>query len=236
MVALSHKVAVITGATSGFGVAIARLFAREGALLVLGGRDEQRSASLIRELRAGGAVADFLLGDVGDEDTAARMAELARERHGRIDTLILNAGSNEAGNSNFWEVPVADFDRVMRTNVRGAWLGARAAVPLLSRGSTIVVVASQQSSIVCAGNAAYATSKAAALHLARAMALDLAAKGVRVNALCPGVCETPLTRNYIESVSDPAACEAQLLALSPLGRFGTADEIANHVLFLASDQ
>ena len=233
---LSGKVAVITGATSGFGTAIARRFAQEGAALVLAGRDEPRASALLDELRAQGAAVDFVFGDVGDEETAEQLAARARARHGRIDALVLNAGSNEAGNADFWTVPPADFDRVLRTNVRGVWLGARAAIPLMERGSTIVVMGSQQSVIVCRGNAAYATSKAAALQLARAMALDLAPKGIRVNALCPGVCETPLTRNAIERDADPAAFEAELQALSPLGRFGTAEEIAGHVLFLASEQ
>lgn len=96
---LSGKVAVITGATSGFGAAIARRFAQEGAALVLGGRDEQRANALLEELRTEGVVVDVVSGDVGDEETAEQLAARARERHGRIDTLILNAGSNEAGNA-----------------------------------------------------------------------------------------------------------------------------------------
>ena len=233
---LQGKVAVITGATSGFGTAIARLFAAEGASLILGGRRADIGETLAAELRAGSHEVDFVPGDVSDEGTAACIAEHAGKRHGRIDVLVLNAGSNEAGTKPFWEVSPDEFDAVLRTNVRGVWLGARAAVPLMPDGGSIVVMASQQSVIVCPGNTTYAASKGAALQLARGMALDLAPRGIRVNALCPGICETPLTRGYIDGTADPAATEAAMRKLAPLGRFGTAGEIAEHTLFLASNQ
>lgn len=233
---LKDKVAVITGATSGFGLGIARLFAREGARLILNARQASAAQPLLDELAAAGTPAELVAGDAGDEQTASEIAERARAQHGRIDVLVLNAGIGTAEASPFWDVEPEEFDRVMRTNVRAVWLGARAAVPLMTRGGAIVVMASQQSYIVCEGNTAYAASKGAALQLARGMALDLAARGIRVNALCPGICETPLTRHYINRAADPVACEQTFRALSALGRFGTVEEIAEHTLFLASDQ
>lgn len=235
-VRLSEKVAVVTGATSGFGAAIARLFAAEGAALVLGGRRVDAGHALVTELRRGGTDARFVAGDVGEERDAQALADCAREMHGRIDVLVLNAGIGYPGTGPFWEVTPADFDQVFRTNVRGAWLCARAAAPLMGRGASIVVMASMNSYIVYPGETIYSASKGAALQLARGMAGDLAKRGVRVNALCPGICDTPLSRWFIDASDDPAATEIEYNAISPLGRMGTAEEIARATLFLASDE
>jgi meso-butanediol dehydrogenase / (S,S)-butanediol dehydrogenase / diacetyl reductase len=230
---LAGKVAVITGSTSGFGTAIARLFAVEGAALVLNGRREDAGQALAAEL---GRDTRFVPGDVGDEATAEALAECARTAHGRIDALILNAGIGYPGVGPFWEVLPEEFDAVFRTNVRGAWLCARAAVPLMDRGGSIVVMASMSSFVVYPGETVYSASKGAALQLARGMAGDLAERGIRVNALCPGICDTPLTRYFIEASDEPTATEVEFEKFAPLGRMGTADEIAFATLFLASDE
>jgi NAD(P)-dependent dehydrogenase (short-subunit alcohol dehydrogenase family) len=227
---LEGRVAVVTGATSGFGEAIARLFAAEGAALVLHGRRVEAGVALAAELRA-----RFVAGDVGEETGAEALAEAAREAHGRIDALVLNAGIGYPGVGPFWEVQPEEFDLVFRTNVRGVWLCARACRPLLGRGSAIVVMGSMESYVVYPGETVYAASKGAALQLARGMAGDLAEHGVRVNALCPGICDTPLTRWFLDGADDPAALEAEFHAASPLGRMGTAEEIARAALFLACD-
>jgi NAD(P)-dependent dehydrogenase (short-subunit alcohol dehydrogenase family) len=232
---LQGKVAVITGATSGFGLEIARLFAREGASLVLNGRRTEAGEKLAVELRATGTETHFVGGDVGLEDTAEAIAGCARDRFGRIDSIVLNAGVANVGIGPFWEVRPDDFDEVFRVNVRGVWLCARAAVPLLGEGATIVVMASMSSFVVYPGETAYSASKGAVLQLARGMAGDLAERGVRVNALCPGICDTPLTRWFIDESDDPGATEAEYAAAAPLGRMGTAEEIAKATLFLASD-
>ena len=233
---LDDKVAVVTGATSGFGLEIARLFAREGASLVLNGRRAELGERLAAELRASGTDVRFVTGDVGYEETAESIAACARDRFGRIDCLVLNAGIGHIGIGPFWEVAPDDFDEVFRTNVRGVWLCARAAAPLLRSGATVVVMASMSSFVVYPGETAYSASKGAVLQLARGMAGDLAERGVRVNALCPGICDTPLTRWFIDRADDPSATEAEYAAAAPLGRMGTADEIAKSVLFLASDE
>lgn len=233
---LDGKVAVITGATSGFGLEIARLFAREGASLVLNGRRTHVGEQLAAELRSAGTEAHFVTGDVGLEDTGDAIATFARERFGHIDSLVLNAGVANVGIGPFWEVQPDDFDEVFRVNVRGVWLCARAAAPLLGEGATVVVMASMSSFVVYPGESVYSASKGAVLQLARGMAGDLAERGVRVNALCPGICDTPLTRWFIDQADDPAATEAEYAAAAPLGRMGTADEIAKATLFLASDE
>ncbi len=227
---LQGKVAVVTGATSGLGEAIAQLFAAEGATLVLSGRRRDAGERIAAELGA-----CFLAGDVGDEASADALVEEARDR-GRIDVLVLNAGIGYPGTGPFWEVDPDDFDLVFRTNVRGVFLCARAAVPLMPRNASIVVMASMSSYIVFPGETVYSASKGAVLQLARGMAGDLAERGIRVNALCPGICDTPLTRYFIDSSDDPAETEADLAAAAPVGRMGRPEEIARAALFLASDE
>ena len=232
---LDGKIAVVTGATSGFGEAIARLFAFEGAALVLGGRRPDAGEALVAEF-ADEPGARFVAGDVGDEATAEALAACARDAFGRVDAAVLNAGIGRPGLGPFWEVEPADFDLVFRTNVRGVFLCARALAPLMEPGGSIVVMASMSSFIVNEDETVYSASKGAVLQLARGMAADLAPRGVRVNALCPGVCDTPMTRWWIDSQPDRAAAEAEAHAFALLGRMGTAEEIARAALFLASDE
>jgi NAD(P)-dependent dehydrogenase (short-subunit alcohol dehydrogenase family) len=233
---LEGKVAVVTGATSGFGEAIARLFAAEGASLVLSGRRADAGEALVEELADVGAVARFYAGDVGDEATATGLALCTRDVFGRVDVAVLNAGIGSPGLGPFWEVEPADFDLVFWTNVRGVFLGARALTPLMGAGGSIVVMASMSSFIVNEDETVYSASKGAVLQLARGMAADLAVRGVRVNALCPGVCDTPMTRSWIDSQADRGAAEAEAHAFALVGRMGTAEEIARAALFLACDE
>lgn len=233
---LKGKIAVVTGATSGFGAAIARLFAEEGASLVLHGRNAERGAELLDELAAAETHAVFVRGDVATVQAADELAAAAQQTHGRVDVLVLNAGIGTPGVGPFWEVPPEEFDLVFATNVRGAWLGARALRPLMARGGSIVVMASISSFVVYPGETVYSASKGAVLQLARGMAGDLAEAGIRVNALCPGICDTPLTRSFIDNADDPAATDAEYNAAAPLGRMGTAAEIARATLFLATDE
>jgi NAD(P)-dependent dehydrogenase (short-subunit alcohol dehydrogenase family) len=233
---LDDKVAVVTGATSGFGLAIARRFAAEGAALILNARDDPAGARLVDELSDTGSVASFVAGDVGEPETGRAIAARAREAHGRIDALILNAGIGTIGIGPFWEIAIDDFDAIFRTNVRGVWLCARAAAPLLGRGASVVVMGSMSSFIVYPDETVYSASKGALVQLARGMAGDLAERGVRVNTLCPGICDTPLTRHFIDSAADPAEMERGFAAVAPLGRMGTAAEVAAAALYFASDE
>jgi NAD(P)-dependent dehydrogenase (short-subunit alcohol dehydrogenase family) len=235
-VRLKDKIAVVTGATSGFGAAIARLFAQEGASLLLHGRHGERGAALVEELEAVRTRAVLVLGDVTTAEAADELAAAARENYGRVDVLVLNAGIGIPGTGPFWEVRPEEFDLVFATNVRGAWLAARALRPLMASGGSIVVMASMSSLVVYPGETVYSASKGAVLQLARGMAGDLAEAGIRVNALCPGICDTPLTRWFIDNADDPAATETEYNAAAPLGRMGTAEEIARATLFLASDE
>src|SRR6266508_1196297 len=211
---------------------------------------DRRAVSRCHEQYGTGALRPALVSDQGDRDfkpapqgksrrrherDADALAACVRGAHGRIDVLVLNAGIGYPGTGPFWEVPPQEFDLVFGTNVRGVWLCARAAAPLLGRGASVVVMASMSSFVVYPGETVYSASKGAVLQLARGMAGDLAPRGIRVNALCPGICDTPLTRWFIDTADDPTATEAEFAAFAPLERMGTADEIARATLFLATE-
>jgi NAD(P)-dependent dehydrogenase (short-subunit alcohol dehydrogenase family) len=233
---LADKVAVVTGATSGIGQIIAKRFATEGASLIVNGRNQQAGARLVDELRSAGANADFVCGDVADEAIADEIADTARARYGRIDTMMLNAGVVRYGN--FWELTPEEFDLTMGVNVRGPWLCARAAVPLLPDGASIVLMGSVSSFMIPPGESVYCASKAAVVQLAKAIAGDLAHRGIRANALCPGaVGEVGMMQAAIaESDDGGAGVIEEVKAITPLDRMATPTEIANGALFLASSE
>jgi NAD(P)-dependent dehydrogenase (short-subunit alcohol dehydrogenase family) len=233
---LADKVAVVTGATTGIGQVIARRFAAEGASLIVNGRNRQAGARLVDELRSAGTSADFVCGDVADEATADSIADTARARYGRIDTMMLNAGVVVYGN--FWELTPEEFDLTMGVNVRGPWLCARAAVPLLPDGASIVLMGSVSSFMIPPGESVYCASKAAVVQLAKAIAGDLAHRGIRANALCPGaVGEVGMMQAAIaESDDGGAGVIEEVKAITPLDRMATPTEIANGALFLASSE
>jgi NAD(P)-dependent dehydrogenase (short-subunit alcohol dehydrogenase family) len=168
---LADQVAVVTGATSGLGEVIARRFAAEGAAVILNGRRGALGESVVSQLRSAGADAAFVAGDVGDERTAAEIADVAKQRHGRIDVLVLNAGGSAYGG--FREAKPAEFDSLIKTNVRGVWLCARAAEPVLSDGASIVVMASVSSFVTDPSEILYCMTKAAIMPLVRGLARDL---------------------------------------------------------------
>lgn len=232
---LEGKVALITGATSGIGAALARRFAAEGADLVLGGRRAQLGEAIASELRAGARRVHFVEADVAEEEGADALARAVKERFGSLDTVVLNAGVSDQGRGEFWSVTPAAFDRLYRTNVRGVWLVARAVVPLLRPGAAVVVMASMASYAVLPGESLYSATKGALIQLTRAMALDLAPRSVRVNALCPGYTDSGQTLALLDAADDPDGLAAEFAAASPLGRMATEREITGAAVFLASN-
>ena len=230
---LAGKVAAITGGASGIGLATARLFATEGASLALVDRDEP---ALAQARAALGGAPLTLAGDVGDEAAVDAHVAAILERFGRIDILLAAAGWSSG--RTVAESSLAQWESVLRTNLTGSFLWSRAAILAMGRvgGGSIVLVGSQLAFAGGRSNAAYLAAKGAIVSLARTMAVDHAAEGIRVNAVIPGAVDTPLLAHGFARHPDPEAARARSVARHPLGRLGRPEEVAKAVLFLASDE
>jgi len=230
---LDGTVAVVTGGGSGIGAASARLLARDGANILLVDRDEPGARGVAATIEADGGEALALTSDVGDPDASLAGATLVLERWGRIDILVAAAGFSCGGSIETTDP--ADWDAVFRANVGGTWLWSRAVIPAMRAqgGGSIVTFASQLALSGGRGNAAYIAAKGAILSLTRTMALDHAREGIRVNAIVPGAIDTPMLRRGFARREDPAAAERVSAERHAMGRLGTADEVAQAVLFLA---
>ena len=235
---LDHKVAIVTGAAGGIGSAAAAALDRAGARLTLVDRDEPALAEAAARL--GGAEQPLLR--VADVTSAAEVADYVAatvERFGRLDVLFNNAGIEG-------EVkPIADadetvFDRVLAVNVKGIWLNLKYALRAMTEagnGGSIVNTSSGLGIRGLQAHGAYVASKHAVIGLTRVAALEAAASGIRVNAICPGPTDTRMIRSLEEQSApdDPTAVRAFLEGRIPLGRYGRPEEIADVVVFLASD-
>jgi NAD(P)-dependent dehydrogenase (short-subunit alcohol dehydrogenase family) len=225
---LTDKVAVITGGTSGIGLAAAKLFREEGARVVIMARGEE---GLRQALGTLGSDAHGVRGDVTKPGDLARLFAETQARYGKVDVLFANAAVVKLA-------AIADcadslFDEVMATNVKGTFSTLRAAIPQLATGASVIVTTSWLNRIGFAGSGAVAMSKAAVRSLVRVAATELAPRRIRVNALCPGAIETPLWGKL--GLPDEAlkAAGAGITNQIPLGRWGKPREIAQAALFLA---
>ena len=233
---LEGKVAAITGGASGIGEATARRFAAEGASVALADIDAERGRTVAREIEGAGGRALFVETHAGREADAVRFVRAARERWGRLDALVNNAGMRLY--QTVVDASEESWDVILAVNVKGYAFCAKAAIPLMREtgGGSIVNVASIRS-VVAGGNMVqYDTTKAAVAGLTRAMALDHAADGIRVNAVCPG----PIFTRFHERRAEAAGrthedFRAEFGRGTMLGRAGTPAEVAACILFLASD-
>jgi NAD(P)-dependent dehydrogenase (short-subunit alcohol dehydrogenase family) len=225
---LTGKIALITGATSGIGMATAQLFAERGARVLLSGRNAEVGAALAAEL--GG---DFLAADVAAPGAATALVDWAVSRHGRLDILVNNAGILFRGDSQ--DCTDAQWDAVLAVNVTAVFRLSRAAVPVMAAqgGGVIVNVASDWGLVGAQKAIAYGTSKGAIVQMTRSLAADHARQGIRVNAVCPGDTETPMLRTL--AGPDPEAGFRAMAAAIPLGRIGQPRDSAAAIAFLASD-
>ena len=234
---MSGRVAVVTGAGTGIGRATCVRLAEEGAEVVVTSRTPANVDSTRDDVEA--AVGRRPLGltlDVADRAAVdAVMAEVAA-RYGRIDVLVANAGIELLEAPSIVETSDEDWERVLTINASGAFYSCRAALRHMPDGGAIVTVGSINALIAWEHDAAYCASKGAVLQLTRAIALDMAPRRIRANCVCPGVIDTPMADGFIDQADDPGEVRSEYEALSPLNRLGTPREIANCILFLASDE
>lgn len=231
---MAQRVALITGATSGIGRACALRLAADGFVVVVGGRSAERAAEVVDEITAGGGTATTALGDVAEPDYGDAAVAATIAAHGRLDVLVNAAGvitrSDAEGTTD------DEWHRVMSTNVDGLFRASRAALPAIraAGGGTIVNISSTNGLVGGAGLAAYCASKGAVTNLTRAMALDHAAEGIRVNAVCPGAVDTRML--YSEGSGTVEEVRANNLPDIPEGRIPDGSEVAELVAFLADDR
>ena len=229
------KVALVTGASRGIGRATALAFAREGAAVALLGIDDAEGNEATEACRALGADAVWLRADLGAAAEVEAAVGRTVDAWGGIDVLVNNAGIHLEGT--VLTTPLEAWERVMRVNLTGAFLCAKHVLPsMLERGGgSVVNVASEAGLVGIAGQTAYNVSKAALVSLTQSMAVDFAAQQVRVNCVCPGTTLTPLVEQLVAAQEDPAAALAKWGAMRPANRLGRPEEIAEAILFLASD-
>jgi NAD(P)-dependent dehydrogenase (short-subunit alcohol dehydrogenase family) len=230
---LKNKIAVITGAGTGIGRAIALSFTREGAKVALVGRRKDLLKAVAEE--AGGSTL-VLAGDVSQRRDIDRILAETAAHFGGVNVLVNNAGILHIGTAE--EITEEQWDETFNINVRGLWLLSRSVLPHMRKagGGSIINVASVLGLNGARKRAAYAPSKGAVVLLTKCMAVDYGHENIRVNALCPSFVETDLTAEVIRKAPDPKAVRAERISVHPLGRLGQPGDMAGLAVFLASDE
>lgn len=232
---LNQRVAVITGAGSGIGRAMALRFASEGAHILAADLNEEAAAQTVAEVRAGGGHAEAFAVNVAEPAEVQAMVEQAQSSFGRLDILCNNAGIGST--TSVIDQEPDEWDRVMAVNVKSVFLGCKYAIPLMMAqgGGVIVNTASVAGMIGLVNRAAYSASKGAVIALTKQVAIDYVEHNIRVNCLCPGTVDSPWVGRLLQQSDDPSEMRRALTARQPMGRLGTPEEIAGAALYLASD-
>jgi len=238
---LEGKCALVTGASTGIGRAIAERFAAEGAPVAVGAhRNREAAEETLRRVRAAGSDGLVVLGDVADEADAARIVAEAAAGLGGLDVVVNNAGiDHTSGPIEIADLDVELWDRINGVNLRGPFLVSKHAIPhLLARGGGVMLgIGSVGGLVAWPGAGAYSAAKAGLHTLMRTIAVEYADRGIRANCICPGVIEgTAMHEAYLEAAVDRQAFEEAARALHPARRFGSPDEIAALAVTLCSDE
>ena len=233
---LKGRSAVITGAATGIGRASALRFAAEGAHLILADVAEDEGMRVAEEVTSQGGEAAFIRADVSEVQDNEWIMSACIETYGSLDILFCNAGvalPKELTDSSDDEI-----DLLLDVNVKALMYASRLAIPIMLKqgGGTILFTASKTGLVAQEDSPVYCATKGAAIQLARALALDYATKGIRVNALCPGIIDTPMLRNVAQQMPDPDAEWKTMSEAQPMGRLGTPEECADAALWLVSDE
>jgi 2-keto-3-deoxy-L-fuconate dehydrogenase len=236
MFRLDGKTALVTGAGSGIGEAIAHTLAGAGALVYIADRDVANGTRVAEEIATQKGRAEFVELDVTDEAALAAMAQRVQANHGGLDILVNNAGVGHVGT--VVTTNGADLDRLYAVNVRGVFNASKAFIgAMLARKAGVIInMASIGGVLGIRDRLAYVTTKSAVVGLTKAMAMDHATEGIRVNCVCPGRVETPFVKARLREYPDPEAAYREMAGSQAIGRMGRPDEIAAAVLYLASDE
>jgi NAD(P)-dependent dehydrogenase (short-subunit alcohol dehydrogenase family) len=232
---IDGKVAVVTGGCSGIGLATVRRFVEEGAKVVIGDIDDDRGASIVGEL-GGEDVASYIHVDVTSKDEVYAMFGAAKQRYGSVDIAFNNAGISPPDDDSILDTDLDAWRRVQEVNLTSVYLCCKAVLPYMleQRSGSIINTASFVAVMGAAtSQISYSASKGGVLSMSRELGVQFARDGVRVNALCPGPVNTPLLKELFAKDAERAA---RRLVHVPMGRFAEPEEMANAVLFLASDE
>jgi 2-keto-3-deoxy-L-fuconate dehydrogenase len=233
---LTGKIALVTGAASGIGEAIAHTFAKRGALVYVADIDETNGKRVANAISEDGSIASFLKLDVANEQDCIQAASTIHRKHDKLDILVNNAGLGHVGAIE--QTTVEDLDRLYSVNVRGMFSLSKAFMPkMLERKHGVIVNMSSVGGVAAVKDRiANCTTKFAVVGLTKCIALDYALHGIRANCICPGRVETPFVKSRINEYPDPEKAYREMAATQAIGRMGTPEEVAAAALYLASDE
>lgn len=232
---LEGRIAIVTGGGSGIGRAISRLYAAEGAKVVIGDIKADGEVT-VEDIRKHGDDAIFVRTDVRDPSQVRRLLDVAVEKYGGIDIVCNNAGIELV--RRLVDTTEEEWDMVINTNLRSSFLVSKYALPrMIRKGKGVIInIASQLGLVGFENLTVYCASKGGLILLTKAMALEYAKHGIRVNCICPGAIDTPMLEREVKLMEDPDEARRMFVSKHPLGRLGTPEEIAQAALFLASDR